>query len=276
MDLNKSLLMLSRIASGLLGGIIGLAAIACHPPSAPDTGGAPPPRRITLSAAASLQDVLTPIAVQFQAAYPSIRLESNFGSSGALQQQIEQGAPVDLFLSAATPQMDALEAKDLIHPETRQDVIGNRLVLIAPESSPLAVQTLADLKTAPLKHFSVGEFRSVPAGQYAKQTFERLNLLNSLQTQFVFGNNVRSVLGAVASGHAELGIVYATDALLSDQVKVLLTVPEDLHSAIRYPVAILKKSSEYAASQEFIDFLQTDAVQQIFADFGFVPLSSQP
>jgi molybdate transport system substrate-binding protein len=216
-----------------------------------------------------LQDALEAIAPQFGESYPNITVTYNFGSSGALQQQIEQGAPADVFFSAAAKQMDALAQKALILTDSRQNVVTNSLVLIAPKDSTLAVTDLTQLKGVPISHFAVGEFRSVPAGQYAEQTLKHLGLLETLQSKFIFGNNVRGVLTAVASGNADLGMVYATDAALSDQVKVLVTAPESSHQSIVYPIAALKQSLHPEAAQSFIDFLTSEPAQVTFESFGF-------
>ncbi|MEO1402744.1 MAG: molybdate ABC transporter substrate-binding protein [Cyanobacteria bacterium J06635_1] len=236
-----------------------------------EKAGADPgtPVTITVSAAASLQDALDEIAPQFSAAYPNIVIDYNFGSSGALQRQIEQGAPADVFFSAATQQMDALSEKGLIVPGSRQDLVTNSLMLIAPTRTNLDITVLTQIKDADISRFAVGEFRSVPAGQYAEQVFEKLDLLDPLQSKFVFGNNVRSVLAAVESGHAELGMVYATDAKLSTQVKVLATAPDGSHQPIIYPIAVVQNALNPEAAQIFIEFLTTDTAQEIFKEFGF-------
>lgn len=273
--------------SGVLCLLMGCTASAppssgSSPIASPSTEGSPTPivssipalpaTTLTISAAASLQEALEKISDQFKTTYPTIELTYNFGSSGSLQQQIEQGAPVDVFFSAAAKQMDALQAKDLIKLDSRRDVLGNTLVLIAPKNSTLQVTDLKALKDEPIQHFAVGEFRSVPAGQYAEQAFKKLDLLESLQPKFVFGNNVRSVLSAVATGNAEVGVVYGTDATLSDQVQVLMTVPETLHDPIRYPIAILKTTPHEEAAEAFVNFLQDTAAQKTFTDLGFIPL----
>ena len=227
---------------------------------------------IIVSAAASLQNTLEAIALQFTKAYPHITVDYNFASSGTLQRQIEQGAPADVFFSAATKQMDALVDKALILPDSRQNLVANRLVLVAPVASSLTITDIAQLKDTSVSSVAVGEFRSVPAGQYAEQVLQKLKLLDRLQSKFVFGNNVRSVLAAVASGNVELGIVYATDAALSDQVKVLTTVPGEFHQPIVYPIAIVQTSDHPEAAQTFIDFLTTDTAQTIFEDVGFDPI----
>jgi molybdate transport system substrate-binding protein len=227
------------------------------------------PVTLTVSAAASLQDALEAITPLFNKAHPNIAVDYNFGASGGLQQQIEQGAPADVFFSAATKQMDALSEKELIIPDSRKNIVTNTLVLIAPATSQLKITDLNQLKDTDISRFAVGEFRSVPAGQYAEQSLKTLDLLEPLESKFVFGNNVRSVLSAVESGNAELGMVYASDAALSDQVKVLTVIPPTAYAAIVYPVALLKSSPHPEAAQVFIDFLTTEPAQTIFEDFGF-------
>ncbi len=224
---------------------------------------------ITVSAAASLQEVLEAISPTFTTAHPNISVSYNFGSSGALLQQIEQGAPADVFISAATKQMDALSAKGLILPDSRQTLVSNRLVLIAPVTSQLEITDLAQLKTADIKHFAIGEFRSVPAGQYAEEALKKLGLFDALKPKFVFGNSVRSVLSAVESGNAELGMVYATDAALSEGVRVCTIAPASTHSPIVYPIAVVKDSPHAEAAQAFIQFLSAEPAQMVFEEFGF-------
>lgn len=224
---------------------------------------------ITVSAAASLQDALDAITPQFAKAYPNITVDYNFASSGALQRQIEQGAPADVFFSAASNQMDELLEKELILFDSRRDLVTNRLVLIAPVASTLTITDVAQLKADSVSRVAVGEFRSVPAGYYARQVFQTLDLLDTFQSKFVFGNNVRSVLAAVESGNVDLGVVYASDAVLSNQVRLLATVPDNLHQPIVYPVSVVKTSLHPETAQVFIDFLTTDLAQAMFEEFGF-------
>ncbi|MEL6778169.1 MAG: molybdate ABC transporter substrate-binding protein [Cyanobacteria bacterium J06597_16] len=263
------------ITSFLEGLSSSLLLAACSSPQAmiaTASGGelpSAPTVTITVSAAASLQDALDAIAPNFSRTHPNIVVNYNFGSSGALQQQIEQGAPADIFFSAATQQMDALAKKGLILPDSRQNLANNQLVLIASTASPLKFTDISQITTADINRFAVGAFRSVPAGQYAEQSLNKLGLLTSLQSKFVFGNNVRNVLSAVESGNAELGMVYATDAALSDQVKVLLTIDPSTHSPITYPIAIVQTTTHLKAAQTFIDFLTRKAAQQTFEAFGF-------
>ena len=219
---------------------------------------------LTISAAASLQNVLGEIEPLFRAAHPDIEIFYNWGGSGTLQRQIEQGAPVDLFFSASTAHMQQLARQGYV---SHQDpaVLGNRLVLVVPQHSQ--VKGFADLTA--VEQIAVGEFRTVPAGQYAQATLQQLNLLNKLESQLVFFNNVRGVLAAVESGNAEAGLVYETDALLSKRIKVVAMAPVNAHSPIRYPIAVIKGSSQPTAAQQYVTFLRTPAAIETFERFGF-------
>ncbi|MBE9157633.1 molybdate ABC transporter substrate-binding protein [Nodosilinea sp. LEGE 06152] len=259
------------LVCGCVGLAVSLFAASCGSSALAPHRTEPPAQTVelTVSAAASLQNALEAITPEFQVAYPTISIRYNFGASGALQQQIEQGAPADVFFSAAAKQMDALAAKGLILKDSRQDVLTNSLVLIAPAQSQTAVTDMAQLKDAEVGVVAVGEFRSVPAGQYAEQVFAKLNLLESLRSKLVFSSNVRGVLAAVESGNADVGVVYATDAALSARIKVLATAPAATHQPIVYPIAVVSDSPNPDAAKTFIAFLQTPAAQTKFKQFGF-------
>ncbi|NJN89161.1 MAG: molybdate ABC transporter substrate-binding protein [Leptolyngbyaceae cyanobacterium SL_5_14] len=224
---------------------------------------------LTVSAAASLQDALEAIAPLFEQSHPAIQVSYNFGSSGSLQQQIEQNAPVDVFISAATKQMDALQEKDLILTDTRQDLLTNQLALIVPQNSTLNITDFRQLAEVDVSKISVGEPRSVPAGQYAEEVFTNLDLAESLQPKFVFANNVRGVLAAVESGNADAGVVYETDAKLSDRVEVVAIADRSLHKPIVYPITVIKSSSNVDAARTYTQFLAGDSAQEVFEQFGF-------
>lgn len=221
-----------------------------------------------VSAAASLQDALETIESQFQQT-DGISTRYNFGASGALQQQIEQGAPVDVFVSAAAKPMNALEEKGLLLPETRRNMLSNRLVLIVPSNSTLNLTDFRQLTQANVTKIAMGEPRSVPVGQYSEEVFANLGILEQVRSKFVYGNNVKNVLAAVESGNADAGIVYSTDALLSKQVKSVITVPESLHSPILYPIAVLKNSRHPEAARDYIQFLTRDSAKAVFRHYGF-------
>ncbi len=222
---------------------------------------------LLVSAAASLQEVLQSLEPRFTQTHPNIKLTYNFGASGVLQQQIEQGAPADIFLSAAQKQMNTLQQKGLILTETRRNLLTNRLVLIVPQNSALNLSSFRQL--VKVNKIAVGEPRSVPVGQYAEATFKNLGLLEQLKPKFVFGNSVRSVLAAVESGNVDAGVVYATDARLSDRVRQVATAPTALHPPIVYPVAVLKGSKNAAAAKAYVQFLSSDAAKTVFKTYGF-------
>lgn len=228
---------------------------------------------LLVSAAASLRDALEEIKPQFEQATPRTSLNFNFGASGALQQQIEQGAPADVFISAAPSQMNALEEKDLLLPNTRQNLLGNRLVLIVPHNSTLNLTGFRQLTDSRVRRISVGEFRSVPAGTYAEQVFTNLGILDQLQSKFVFANNVRGVLAAVESGNVDAGVVYRTDALISDKVTQVATAPENLHNPIVYPIAVIKASRNPNVARALVNYLNGDAASQVFQNYGFTILN---
>jgi molybdate transport system substrate-binding protein len=223
---------------------------------------------LLVSAAASLQDALAEIKPLYAQTKRNVSINYNFGASGALQQQIVQGAPADIFFSAATKQMNALQEKNLILTDTRPNLLTNRLVLIVPRNSS-SITSFRDLTSSKVKRIAVGEFRSVPVGQYSQEVFKNLGILSQITPKLVLGNNVRNVLAAVESGNADAGVVYTTDAKISDQVKVVATAPENLHSPIVYPIAVLRSSKNNSAAREYIQFLSSNQARGVFQKYGF-------
>ncbi|UKO99333.1 molybdate ABC transporter substrate-binding protein [Nostoc sp. UHCC 0870] len=225
---------------------------------------------LLVSAAASLKDALEETKPLYQKNHPNINISYNFGASGALQQQIEQGAPADVFISAAKRQVDALEQKGLLLPGTGAILAKNRLVLIVPKNKT-GVTSFYNLRDANIKRVAMGEPRSVPAGQYAQQVLQKLKLLADIKPKLVYGNNVRQVLSVVESGNADAGLVYSTDAKISDKVKVVVAADEKYHSPIIYPLAVVKSSKNPNAAKEFIQFLTTDnQVKAVLRKYGFI------
>ncbi|REJ42266.1 MAG: molybdate ABC transporter substrate-binding protein [Microcystis flos-aquae DF17] len=224
---------------------------------------------ILVSAAASLKDALEEIKPGFEKAHGNIKVNYNFGASGALQQQITQGAPADVFLSAATKQMDALAKAGLIDRSTRRNLLTNRLVLIVPKNSTLKISDFRSLTNSNVQRIAVGEPRSVPVGQYSEEVLKNLGILEQIKPKLVLANSVRNVLAAVETGNADAGIVYLTDAKISDQVKVVATAANNLHSPIIYPIAVIKASKNPQAAKTFAQYLTSAAAKNIFEKFGF-------
>ncbi|MBD0336967.1 MAG: molybdate ABC transporter substrate-binding protein [Cyanobacteria bacterium Co-bin13] len=227
------------------------------------------PTELLVSAAASLQEVLQDIQPLFEEAHSEVKVTYNFGASGALLQQIEQGAPADVFISAAASQMDALEQGGLLLPESRRDLLGNQLVLVVPQDSTLNLSDFTQLTDDQVRRISVGEFRSVPAGTYAEQVFTNLGILEQVQPKLIFANNVRAVLAAVESGNVDAGIVYTTDALSSEQVTQVATAATDLHDPIVYPAAVIQPSGNPEMAKDFLAFLQSSPAEAVFEQHGF-------
>ena len=231
---------------------------------------------LTVSAAASLQDVMKAIKPLYEEAYPDREIVYNFASSGSLQRQIEQGAPVDVFISAAVDKMDTLEGKDLILTETRRDLLKNQMVLVTEKGNKtnLKITDFNDLNTDKINLIALGEPESVPAGRYAQEVLISFNMVEKVNSKAVYGKDVRQVLNYVATGNVEAGIVYRTDAQVSDNVEIIAIAPEDSHSPVIYPVAVIKDSDTPEMGKELIEFLSTDEAQAIFEEYGFVPVSS--
>jgi molybdate transport system substrate-binding protein len=233
---------------------------------------APPQPRVelTVSAAISLKDSLDEIAQLYHVEAPDAVIHFNYGASGTLQRQVEEGAPVDVFVSASPNQMDALESKGLVLPGTRKDLVKNSIVLIVPKGKD-GISSFADLARADAKIIAVGEPQSVPAGKYAQEVLTHLGLYEQLKPKFVLAKDVRQVLTYVATGNADAGIVYATDAKTSDRVTAVATAPEDSHSPVIYPVAVLKSSQNSSAAKTFVEFLLGPKARVVFQKYGFIP-----
>jgi molybdate transport system substrate-binding protein len=223
---------------------------------------------LLVSAAASLREVLQQVGSTYQQTKPNLKIKYNFGASGALQQQIEQGAPVDVFISAATRQIDALDQRGKLVSGTRTTLATNRLVLIVPAGKQ-GVSRFSDLARSTVKRIAIGEPRSVPAGQYAEQVLQKLNIYTQVKSKFVYANNVRQVLAAVESGNADAGIVYVTDAKISNKVRIVATAASSSHSPITYPAAVLKRSKNAGAAREFLQYLRSNQAQSVFRKSGF-------
>jgi molybdate transport system substrate-binding protein len=231
------------------------------------------PVDLTVSAATSLQDALEAIKPIYQQQKAEVDITYNFGSSGSLQQQIEQGAPVDVFISAAAKQMDALESKNHLLPGTRRDLLKNKIVLIVPKDNT-TINSFEDLGTDALTQIALGEPESVPAGKYAEEVLTSLGILDVVKPKAVYGKDVRQVLNYVATGNVDAGIVYSSDAKVSDDVKVVATASEDSHSPVVYPIAVLHNSKNPEAAKELEDFLFTSEAKTIFEEYGFMAVNS--
>ena len=223
---------------------------------------------LTVSAAASLQDALGQVADAYRARHPGTKIDFNFGGSGALAQQIEDGAPVDVFLSAAPGPMDRLAARGLLAEGTRRDVLRGEIVLVAPRENP-DLKSFAALCQSQVKLVALADTASVPAGMYGKQVLTALGLWGCVQGKLVLAKDVRQVLSYVETGNADAGIVYETDARQSARVRVAAVAPEGTHAPVVYPMAVLRGARDPAAAREFAAFLTGPEARAIFVAQGF-------
>ena len=238
---------------------------------------AEPTREVTIFAAASLTSVLGEIAERYEAdGQGSLRLVH--AASSALAKQILHGAPADLFLSANPQWMDHLEARAAIEPESRLDLLGNRLVLIAPEDQALDIEIAPAFPLAAAlgeRRLAIGDPGHVPAGIYAAAALETLGVWAELAPRAAYAAHVRAALALVESGAAGAGIVYASDATISTRVRLLGAFPADSHPAIRYPMAIIA-GRDSPDVRKVVAYLRSPSAAEIFAHHGFQPLAAEP
>jgi len=225
-------------------------------------------QQLTVSAAASLTDAFKEMAPRFEASKQGAMLRFNFAASGVLLQQIAQGAPVDVFVSADQETMNRGADQKLIATDTRRDFAANSLVLVTPVQGAPAIATLADLKKAEVKRIAVGKVASVPVGRYTQQALGTAQLWSAVTPKLVFADNVRQVLDYVARGEVEAGFVYRTDAEIA-KAKVRVAATVGGHTPITYPAAVVSDSKQAALARDFVNYLGGAEAQAILAKYGF-------
>lgn len=225
---------------------------------------------LTISAAASLEDAMNEIKPLFEKENKHIKLLFNYGGTGSLQKQIIQGAPVDLFFSAAKDQYNELISKGLIDEKQGIDLLENSLVLIIPKELNQRIKGFADLSKLENGKLALGTPEAVPAGKYGKQTLEKMNIWNQVENHLVFAKDVRQVLTYVETGNVDAGIVYKTDALTSEKVEIVEEAKKTSHDPIVYPVGIVKGTKHMQEAESFFQFLQEEATKEIFEKYGFI------
>lgn len=229
---------------------------------------------LTVSAAISLMNALQSIRSLYRRTTPGVSISLNLGASGILEEQIKQGAPVDVFISASPQEMNGLEKTGLLVPGTRENLLANTLVLISPKGSD-AVTGFKSLATPQVRRVAIAEPESVPAGTYARQTLEYLKLYSLIEPKLIFAANVRQVLAYVETDNVDAGFVYTTDAAITNRVKVVATAPPPSHAPIVYPVAVVKGTRHIRAAEAFVRFLSAPEAQQAFRRAGFLPAADR-
>jgi molybdate transport system substrate-binding protein len=229
---------------------------------------------LNVSAAMSLKDALQKLASDFEEQNKA-KIILNFASSSDLQAQIEQGAPVDIFISAGKKQMDTLEKKGLIKASSRLNLLGNELVIIIPATSKQPIHTIKDLAPAKSKDIgkiAIGMPETVPAGKYAKETLEKAGIWDVVRPSLVMAKDVRQIIGYVEMGNAGAGFVYKSDMKAPGKARVAVAVPNNYHSPIVYPIAIIKDAKQPELAAKFIEYLKSAKSSAAFKEFGFKPL----
>ncbi|HBW37852.1 molybdate ABC transporter substrate-binding protein [Desulfosporosinus sp. BICA1-9] len=224
---------------------------------------------LMISTAPSLKGSFEEIKKLYSVKETQVNLVFNYGPSGSLQTQIEQGAATDIFISQGKPQMDALEQKGLVKKDSRVNLLGDELVLIV-KTDNTTLKGFEDLTKPEVKHIGIGEAESVPAAKTTKETLSTLKLWDTLQSKMVIGKDLMQVMAYVETGNAEAGFVWDTIAITSDKVKIVASAPANSHTPVVLPAAVVTASKNSEAAVKFMAYLQSDEAMKIFEKNGFI------
>lgn len=227
--------------------------------------------KLTIFAAASMTDVLEELKAEFQKENPNSELTFNFDSSGTLKTQIDSGAEVDVFVSAAQKQMNELEKEDKIEKDTRIDLLENEVTLAVPKGSDKDIKDFKDLDSDKVEKIALGN-SDVPVGQYSEEILKNLGIWEQIQDKITFGSNVKEVTTWVSEKTVDCGIVYKTDAKIADLDVVAVADDSMLENKVIYPAAVVKNSKNKELAKKYIEFLQSKKAGEIFEKYGFKPL----
>jgi molybdate transport system substrate-binding protein len=257
--------------------LVALFLIGCSPAATPTAATAPQAKTVNVFAASSLTDAFTEIGKNFEAANPGVTITFNFAGSQALQTQIEQGAPVDVFASASKSYMDTLIKDHYVAAGAPQNFLNNKLVVILPKDNPAGLATLKDLAKPGIKLVLAADV--VPVGKYALQALDLMDAKfgNSYKTKVLANvvsneDNVKQVVSKVQLGEADAGIVYTSDAVAAPELKTI-EIPADLNVIAKYPIAPLIKSENADLAKTFIDYVLSPNGQTVLEKWGFAPLN---
>jgi molybdate transport system substrate-binding protein len=229
---------------------------------------------ILVSAAISLKNAFTDIGKFYETSHPGVKVNFNFGASGDLIKQIQGGAPVAVFASAALKDMDLLEQAGLLVPGSRADMAVNEVVLVQPKQTMVKLAGFLDLAKPEVKKIASGNPKTVPAGRYAMEVLNYLKIAEVSQDKLILAENVRQVLDYVARGEVDAGVVYQTDALTRPQeVQVIMAAPADSHKPVVYPLALIKGAANEALAKEFVDLVLSPQGQTVLQKYGFKPVA---
>lgn len=229
-------------------------------------------RSLLVFSAASLTDVMRPVAAEFESEYEA-KINFSFGGSTVLSQQIARGASPDIFLSAGAEPMDRLVSEGLVDIESRRDVLKNSLVLASLDGIGDGEDGASWLTSPTVRKIAIADPALAPAGAYAKQALQSMGMWDFVSSKLVFASDVRTALAYVESNHVDAAIVYRTDAKVRPKIQVVFTFPVDSHAEIVYPVAIMRETKMKSLSWEFLEFLRHSDVQRELEALGFIPIS---
>ena len=235
--------------------------------------GKKPVTELTVLAAASMTDAMQEIGEAYQETHENIEFTYQFDSSGTLKTQIEEGAPADIFISAATKQMEELVQGELVAEDSVFPWLENKVVLIVPKDSEDGPDSFEDAAEEEVPMIAIGN-EDVPVGQYTQTIYQNLGLWENIQAKANLASNVRQVLDWVATGNAPCGVVYATDAQIEKNVKVVCEAPKGSCDPVIYPAGLVSASKEKEEAAEFLEYLKTEEVSEILEAYGFTPYQS--
>ncbi|MBD0306235.1 MAG: molybdate ABC transporter substrate-binding protein [Nitrospiraceae bacterium] len=243
-------------------------------------GWAPPsalaqPEALTIAAANSVKDALRKLLPLFESQHPEVKLRVIYGPSQSLRKQIEEGAPVDVFLPSLVEEIDQLEKKGLVIQGTKRVYAGTSLVLITGKTLPAPVGSIQDLRQIPVRHIAIGDPKTSSVGKVAAQFLKFSKLEPTLKSQYVYGEHSRAVLDLVSKGEAEIGVVYRTDAVADKNVRILDTAPAESHTPVQYGVAAVWTARNISGAGDFIEFLLSPPVQSQLTEYGFDRANSE-
>lgn len=225
-------------------------------------------QELVVSAAASLTNAFKEVGTAFATKHPEAKVILNFAASGVLLQQIERGAPADVFASADQESMDLAQAKALIASDTRRDFTSNRLVLVVPSEAPALIDSLDDLTGSAVKRIAVGKPETVAVGRYTREALDLQRLWEPLTAKFIYANSVRQVVDYVSRGEVDAGFVYSTDATVArEKLKIIAEI--NTKTPITYPIAVVSASKRPSLAANFVDFVLSQDGQSILANYGF-------
>jgi len=233
------------------------------------------PETLTIAAANSVKDALRKILPLFEAQRTEINVRVIYGPSQTLRKQIEEGAPIDVFLPSLFEEIDQLEKKGLIIQGTKRVYAGTSLVLITGTTLPAPISSIQDLRTVPVRHIAIGDPKTSSVGKVAVQFLKYSKLEPKLKSQYVYGEHSRAVLDLVSKGEAEIGVVYRTDAVTDDHVRILDTAPAESHTPVRYGVAAVWTAKNISGAGDFIEFLLSVPIQAQLKQYGFDQAGSE-